>query len=249
MHTAAAPAFQAFQHAMARHLRDPHHAPRPSGVPARRMAVYNELLFNNLCGFLDSCFPVCRRLLGEPRWRRLNRAFYRDWPLHTPLQREIPREFTRYLARHAGPRLPAWLPELAQYEWAELAVDLMEVTPPAHDPHGDLLQAPVVLNPALMNLGYQWPVQRIGPDWRPRRPQPTQLLVWRDAADTVQFMQLNPVTARLLALLATEPLTGAAACRRIATELQHPDPELLLAHGAALLEQLRAQGILLGTHT
>lgn len=244
---APVPAFQAFQHAMARHLRDPNHTPRPAGVPARRMAVYNALLFNNICGFLDSCFPVCRRLLGEVRWRRLNRAFYRDWPLHTPLQREIPREFTRYLAQRAGPRLPAWLPELAHYEWAELAVDLMEVTPPAHDPRGDLLRAPVVLNPALMNLAYQWPVQRIGPDWRPRRPQPTQLLVWRDAADAVQFMQLNPVTARLLALLAAAPTTGEAACRRIAAELQHPDPELLLAHGAALLEQLRAQGILLGT--
>ena len=36
-------------------------APRPAGVPARRMEVYNELLFNNICGFLDACFPLCRR--------------------------------------------------------------------------------------------------------------------------------------------------------------------------------------------
>jgi hypothetical protein len=55
------------------------------------MQVYNELLFNNLCGFLDTCFPVCPALLGEKRWRRLNRTFYRDSPLHTPWFREIPR--------------------------------------------------------------------------------------------------------------------------------------------------------------
>ena len=91
-------AFQEFQRDFGRHLRDPHHAPRPAGLPARRVAAYNELLFNNICGFLDACFPVSRELLGESRWRRLNRTFYRDWPLHTPWFREIPREFVRYLA-------------------------------------------------------------------------------------------------------------------------------------------------------
>jgi hypothetical protein len=70
---ATVPAFQAFQRAFARHLRDPHHTPRPAGVPARRMAVYSELLFNNVCGFLDRCFPVLRSVVGEARWRRLNR--------------------------------------------------------------------------------------------------------------------------------------------------------------------------------
>jgi hypothetical protein len=70
-------------------------------------------------------------LLGEQRWRRLNRTFYRDWPLHTPWFREIPREFVRYLAeaRHHASLCPAWLAELAHYEWAELAVDVMDCAP------------------------------------------------------------------------------------------------------------------------
>ena len=68
-------AFQDFQRDFGRHLRDPHHAPRPAGLPARRVAAYNELLFNNICGFLDACFPVSRELLGESRWRRLKLSF------------------------------------------------------------------------------------------------------------------------------------------------------------------------------
>ena len=241
------PAFQAFQYALARHIRDPHHTPRPAGVPARRMAVYNELLFNNVCGFLDSCFPLCRRLLGEERWRRLNRSFYRDWPLHSPLYREIPREFVRYLEAQRGPRVPRWLPELAHYEWAELAVDVMDVAVPPHQPDGDLLRQPVVLNPARLDLAYAWPVHRIGQAWRPRKPQPTHLVVFRDSADAVQFTELNPVTARLLALLAGGPITGAAVCRQIAAELQHPEPAQLMAFGATLLDDLRRQHIILGT--
>lgn len=240
--------FQDFQRAFARHLRDPRHTPRPQGVPARRMAVYNELLFNNVCGFLDTCFPVCRSLLGESRWRRLNRAFYRDWPLHTPWFREIPREFARYLA-DGGIRqpLPRWLSELAHYEWAELAVDTMEAAIPGYDRLGDLLARPVILNPALLSLAYAWPVHRIGPGHRPGKPVSTHLLLYRDDRDAVQFTQINPVTARLIAILAASPTTGDAACRQIAGELQHPDPLQILAFGATQLDDLRAQGVILGT--
>jgi hypothetical protein len=243
----SAPDFQSFQRAFGRHLRDPQHTPRPTGVPARRMAVYNELLFNNICGFLDSCFPVSRATLGEARWRRLNRTFFRDWPSHTPWFREIPREFVHYLSEaEIKQPLPAWLAELAHYEWVELAVDIMDCPMPAHDDQGHLLIGHPVLNPTLMNLSYQWPVHKIGPGYRPRKRQPTQLLVYRDTDDEVQFVVSNPVTARLLAILASAALTGHAACLRIAEELQHPSPETLVNHGLTMLEQLRDQGVILG---
>ena len=242
-----APDFQSFQRAFGRHLRDPQHTPRPAGVPARRMAVYNELLFNNICGFLDSCFPVSRATLGDARWRRLNRTFFRDWPSHTPWFREIPREFVRYLSEgEIKQTLPVWLAELAHYEWVELAVDIMNSPTPDHDAKGNLLTGRPLLNPTLMNLAYQWPVHKIGPDYRPRKMQPTQLLVYRDTDDEVQFVASNPVTARLVSLIAGEALTGRAICLRIAEELQHPSPETLVNYGLTMLEQLRQQGVILG---
>lgn len=237
-----------FQAEFGRHLRDPHHTPRPAGLSARRTAVYGELLFNNLNGFLDTCFPVCRAVLGEFRWRRLHRAFFRDWRSPTPWFREIPREFVRYLqASLCRQPLPGWFVELAHYEWAELAVDVMEAPLPPHDPAGDLADGRPVLNPALLNLRYTWPVHRIGTDYRPRQPQATHLLVFRDAALHVQFIEINPVTARLLTLLADGRLSGQAACLQIAEELQHPAPEALCRHGLATLAELRLQGALLGT--
>jgi hypothetical protein len=240
--------FQDFQRAFGRHLRDPHHTPRPPGVPARRMAAYNELLFNNLCGFLDACFPVTRAMLGAARWRRLNRSFYRDWPLHTPWFREIPHEFVRYVAEYRPRlRLARYLPDLLHYEWVELAVDTLEAIVPAHDPGGDLLDGVPLLNPVLMSLAYDWPVQRIGPDNRPRRPEPTRLLVYRDAADTVQFVESNATTARLIELIAPGTLSGRDALTSIAAELRHPDPEAVVRFGNDLLVQLRGQGVILGT--
>ncbi len=235
--------FQEFQHALGRHLRDPRQAPRPAGVPARRMAIYNELLFNNLTGFLDACFPVTRRVLGEHRWRRLNRAFFREARCHAPYFREIPREFLDWLPQDSGPQ---WLNELAHYEWVELALDVMDVATPAHDPQGDLMAGIPVLGPALMNLAYAWPVQRIGPDYRPRKPHQTHLLVYRAADDEVQFMELNPVSARLVDLLRGGNQHGQGVCMIIANELGHADPHAILNHGAAMLTQLLAAGAILG---
>jgi hypothetical protein len=240
------PEFQRFQYAFARHVRDPRRAPRPAGVPARRMGIYNELLYNNIENSLNACFPVTRALLGKRRWPRLVRAFFRGWRCRTPHYREIPREFVRYLTEMAEGQ-PAWLAELAHYEWAELAVDIMDAPPaPACDAEGDLLDGRPVLAPALMNLSYAWPVHKIGPARRPRRPAPTHLLVFRCVDDTVGFMELNPVSARLVALLQVGTPTGRAAALRIAEELAHPHPETVVAGAAAVLAELRAAGALFG---
>lgn len=244
--------FQEFQYAFARHIRAPRRHSRPEGVPARRMQIYNELLYNNLTGFLDSCFPVSRQILGERRWGRLSRTFFAEWRSHTPYFREIPREFLRWLMEGAASvRLPVELPpfliELAHYEWAELAVDVMDATAPSGvDAKGDLLNQRPVVNPALMNLAYQWPVHRIGPAYRPRKSQPVQLLVFRDEVEKVRFMEINPVSARLIALLQPSTITGREALLTIAQELVHPEPESVLASGMALLNKLRDESALLG---
>jgi hypothetical protein len=238
-------AFQRFQAEMGRHLRDPRRQPRPAATPARRMAVYRELLYNNLEGFLLACFPVTRRILGDRRWPSLVRAFFREARCRTPYFREIPREFLDWLSARE-PAGPAWLEELAHYEWVELAVDVMDVAPLPHDPAGDPMVGVPVLAPALMNLSYRWPVHRIGPAWRPRKPAPTHLLVFRDGRDEVQFLELNPVAARLVDLLLEGRLSGREACAAIAAGLGHADPQAVIGHGARLLDELRAAGALLG---
>jgi hypothetical protein len=234
-------------HAFAHYLRDPAHTRRPPGLPARPLALYGELLFNNLVEFLDTCFPVCRDLLGEARWRRLERRFFRDWPSQTPWFREIPGEFLAFLTQHgAACRLPAWFTELAHYEWAELAVDVMDCPAPAYRVDGDVMRNPVVANPALMNLTYRWPVHRIGRDYRPRRTQPTHLVLYRDRAEVVRFALLTPASARLLALLCEGGLSGEAAILRLADALGESEPSRLLVFGRAAIDHFQHLGLVLG---
>ena len=248
MHTDSAQ-HQRFQQDFANFLRAAKLRKAPKGVPARAAEVYRELVFSNLCGFIDACFPVCQALLGEPRWRRLQRRFMQQHDLQTPWFREIPARFADYLATHPA-NLPRYLPELAHYEWLELAVDTMNchqiaVTPLANDAGSQI----ILLNPALVLAAYAWPVHQIGPDWRPRRAQATHLAVYRNPAEEVCFSELNPLTFTLLNLLRVAEACDenlAAVLASLAEALGQANTEHLLAHANALVHDLHAQGLILG---
>ena len=245
----ALPEFQRYQFEFAAHIRDPGAHPRPAGVDARRMKIYNELLYNNVEGFLLACFPVLRQVLGARKWARLVRAFFSTHRSRAPYFRQIPDEFVQFLQNEWTPPAgyPPYLLALAHYEWIELVLSVSNRSPDCPvDATGDLLNSVPVLNPVLANLRYDWPVQRIAPR-RKVQPAETWLLVFRDAADRVQFTEINAFTARLLALLESGTLSGRAALEHIATESRHPDPALILQTGTALLENLRARGAIVGT--
>ena len=211
----------------------------PPGIEARRMAIYNELLYNNTEEFLLSCFPVLRRVLGKQKWAWLVRAFFSTHRSHTPYFRQIPDEFIQYLQTEwqRPDSYPEYMLELAHYEWIELVLSVStRAADWGHiDSEGDLLDQRPVLNPVLANLFYRWPVQRIRPRVR-CTPAETYLLVFRDADDRIQFLESNAFTARLLTLLEPGILTGRAALERIANESQHPTPDVLIQGGLAMMQ-------------
>ena len=62
------------------------------------------------------------------------------------------------------------------------------------------------------------------------------------------FIELNPVSARLFALLSgPEAMTGRQALEAIAAELQHPDPGVVIQGGLQILQEWKDKGILPGT--
>lgn len=244
--------FQDFQYALARHLRDPA-APPPAGAPARALAVYRKLLFNNLESLLLPCFPVLRSVVGEDDWRALVHGFFAAHACQTPYFHEVPGEFVEYLAAGRGPQTgdPPFLAELAHYEWIELVLQVApDADGPDVDPGGDLLNGRPALTTAHCLLEYAHPVHRIGPGFRPATPPeaPTRLLAFRDAGGRVRFSALNAVSARLLHLIGQEGQTGRAALTAIAAELRHPDPAVVIEGGLGVLRELREQGAVLGVH-
>ena len=217
------------------------------------MAVYTELFFNNVESLLAANFPVIRSLHDDAAWRDLVRAFYRDHRCHTPLFTDIARELIRHLETRAaaGAGDPPFLVELAHYEWAELALSLDETDLASipRDERGDVADGIPVVSPLARVLGYRFPVHRISPDFRPAEApaQPTLILLTRDAADRLHFLEIDALTALLFERLRENTTrTGRACLDALLTELGRDEPALRDS-GLSILRRLREREALLGT--
>lgn len=250
MHASPPEGLRAQQLRFAGHIRDPEANAPPADVPEARMAVYRELFFNNIEGCLADAMPVLHGLLGEDHWLALVRAFFAGHPSATPFFARLPGEFAAWLADGEGPAgLPPWAAELADYEWRQL--ELLLVDPPEGAPTAageDLLAGVPVISPAVRLCAYGYPVHRLGSEPPAGEPETTtRLVLWRDTEDGVQALELNPVSARLLELLAAgDDRPGRDLLTAIARELHHPDYEVVVQGGLALLEDLRSRGVVLG---
>ncbi|NNJ97521.1 MAG: DUF2063 domain-containing protein [Gammaproteobacteria bacterium] len=247
------PSFKKHQYDFTAHLRDPEHNPAPEGIEDRRVGIYRDLLYNNVEGFIANGFPVLRSIYSDDDWHKMVRDFFARHQCTTPYFLEISQEFLDYLQSEREPQAedPQGLLELAHYEWVELAlmvaddnVDLIGI-----DPNGELRAGHPVLSPLAWPLAYQYPVHRMGPDYLPAAPpdQPTYLVVYRNRNDEVRFLEINPVTARLINLLQDNPeITGELALDQIVQEINHPQPELVIEAGVSALQELQRYGIVLG---
>ena len=245
----SAPSLSEIQKAFAAHIRNPEAVPEPSDVTPERMKVYRELFFNNVESFLSTGFPVLHAILEGPRWSSLVRDFFREHVAATPLFVEIAGEFVSYLASERGAR-PGDLPflrELAHYEWVELALSVREAEPPPLDARfvEDPLRFGSRLSKVAWLLSYPFPVQTIGPDHQPQKANehPVHLLVYRGRDERVHFLELNPVTHRLLANLESsgesrlDELLG-----QLAMDIGHADAAKVQTFGADLMRDLHQKG-------
>lgn len=242
------------QYQFTAHLRDPDNCPPPAGIEDRRMGIYRDLVFCNVEMFLSANFPVIRTLYDEDAWNGLTRDFLREHQCHTPLFPEFGREFLRYVEarQQRGADDPPFLLELAHYEWAELALSLDEndLASVAHDPAGDPLTGVPVISPLACVLGYRFPVQLIGPDFRPAEapPEPTLLLLVRGRDDDVRFHEIDALSAMLIERLQENTqLTGQQCLDALLAERGDTDTSALREAGRAVMTQLKAYGAILGT--
>jgi len=246
--------FKQTQYAFAAHIRDPLEHPCPQDVEDRRMNIYRELFYNNVEGFMASSFPVLRKIMDDAQWHALIRDYFSNHKARTPLFPEMPREFLQYLQEERDPHEsdPSFLLELAHYEWVELALSLADEENNSDDinPDGEFLEEHPVLSSLAWPLQYRYPVHQISPDYQPENPpeSPTLIIVYRNTDDKIGFLEINPVTARLLQLLREDnKQSGRALLEQISIEINHADHEAVVQGGLSILQDLRTRDIILGT--
>lgn len=244
------PGFQRVQQALADHLRDPERFPPPANIEPRRLAIYRRLFYNNVLNLLSNGFPVLKSVVGPEQWGRLVRDFYRDHDSHTPYFPQFGEEFVRYLAEERTPRAEDWpfMAELAHFERVERTLlnapnsRRSARTKRASDP----LSGVPSLAPQARLLAYEFPVHRIGEDFKPDQPgeDPTYLLAFRAGPKRVRFTVLNALGARLLWRIQEEPCTGEEQIRRTLDDFDLEQDETLYRQGERLLRRFRKLGVL-----
>lgn len=246
--------FREIQYQFTRHIRDPDNVPAPDGIEDRRMQIYRDLLFNNVEDFLANGFPVLRKILSDEQWQSMVRDYFKTHQARTPLFPRMTQEFLQYLnnEREVHAHDYPFMNELAHYEWLELAIsiDTRELDYEAVDREGDLLTANPVLSPLAWPFVYQYPVHRISPDFLPEQApeQPSYLVVYRDRGDEVGFLELNPVSARLIEVLQSDTeRSGEAILLDIAEQIQHPEPQIVVNGGRDILQGMKEKDIILGS--
>lgn len=110
-----------------------------------------------------------------------------------------------------------------------------------------LLAKKIKVSPLAWHLAYQYPVHKIGPGYTPLTPpeQATFLIVYRNHEDEVNFLEITPITYRLLEVIsAEEPVLTKSCLEQIAQETQHPNPEIIINGGLQILIDLYQKGII-----
>lgn len=229
--------------------------PKPSEVISTRVAtLYQSLVFNNICSFLNQCFPVCQTLVSTEHWLTICEQFFLHHGCHSPYFTEINQSFVGFLAepnQSQALQVPLYFAELAHYEWVELLVEThVDMALDADDAMTTQLR----LNSTLQNLHYQWPVHAIGVESRPDTPEDSFFLVYRNHEDRVEFMKTNALTYALIDFIKTQDSIAATIpamtdlLTRFAAMLGQDNTDnntdVLVSFGLPLLVQLSEKQVL-----
>ena len=242
--------FQRTQQQFMAHIRDPINHEAPDGIEDRRMAIYRDLFFNNIEGFISSGFPVLKSLYSQEQWTELVRLFFKNHHCESPYFLHIAQEFLDFLSQSYQPtdNDPPYLLELAHYEWVELALSIEdEDVTEKQLQENNIAKEPLCLSHLAWNLSYQYPVQFISED--NSNPdiveQGNYIVVYRDEQDEIQFIAINVMTALLLQIIEQEPgLLLEQVVSRVHHQVAHLSFEVILQGAQTIINDLGARKII-----
>lgn len=239
--------YQTYQREFAKRLRNPTRSPLPTDVDARRMRVYEELIFNNFNSFLLACYPISYNILGDDAWQKLAQQAFDEIHSDSPLFRDIPAAFLQWLQDKALKLFPhyPWLWEFMHYEWIELKVQMDDVELNQLSIQSNPISSvntQVTINPTAQIACYQWPVQTISPDnLNPEKTDQAHcFIVFRNSVDDVKFIELNSLTTQLIQQLQNTPQSNLAVTLKILEKSINSDQDLA-QFVLPVLETLRQQ--------
>lgn len=159
------------------------------GVP-KRLDVYRNNTRSNWADTLDHDFPLTRQQFSEEEWADLRTAYFIRHPLqHWELNAGM-EPFVKFIATR---KIPAYVKELADYEWHDLQVFIHRARLTA----GSGLSNPTAKVRVYQYQMFDW-VQSGAPRETPPAQKPEVLVFHRDAQNTCHVQEADPLMLLIL---------------------------------------------------
>ena len=238
------------QASLARYCQTGIPTPIPGTHSPERVAVYRRLVFNNIQDQLRLAYPILHSFLPEEKWDALVKEFFAQHDCSAPQLWQMPLELVRFVEQSSYSKrlnLP-FLQDLLEFEWNEIELFMTsDIVPPPLRATGSVLDDPLVLNPILNLKKYDYPVFRVQPADLANQAGDYFLLSFRHPETcSVQFLELAPLTVRVVEILHTAPTSGRLALSQAGEELGVTDFSLLYDQGEKFLQTLLHERAALG---
>jgi len=233
-------------------------------IDPRGVRLYASLIRTGRQELMQSIYPGCQKVLSRQWTRLVDRYTETRPPVHYNFN-QVAAAFSEFL-KNDTPEITTrhpFLPELADYEWIELAI--MESDKVAKRGENVALDNPEVfaaygpiLNPVLVVRHYQYPIAKLV-DWLrddvrlPRRikKDATNLAIYRDPEDhSSRFLELGALAARIVEMVEmveAKSVSYAELLTVAVSESKSGDPQETVMKVLELFEQLQELNVFLGS--
>ena len=220
-------------------------------APAR-LGVYRTLIRNGLGAVVLRMLPRARVHLHTAlpgRFEADLAAFAQEPGPRTHYLRDVPGEFFAWAAPRwrADASVPSYLVDLAAFELAQFAIASSPSSRAPESPAELSLDHPLAFTDSMRLLRSAWAVHEL-PEADDATSAPAArdvtLLGYRDAGDTVRWLELTPLAGDVVTRLASGAALGVAIEQ--ACVAHGVTPAAVLTDVAKLLADLGERGVLLG---
>jgi hypothetical protein len=247
---------------------------RLSGFQRKQLSLYESLLKNTVEETLSTFFPFCKSVLGA-QWAALAEQYRRTYPNRSYLLYQCAKDFPEFIStqKNLCADLP-FLPELALFEWLEVAVENAphQALPASFQDDipntlAELSAYQPIWNPDADLRTWQYPIPTIiealsqleaGGVWEPMAlnqslplSQPITLFIYRDSTTyRARFFELNALTGSLIQLSAP----NKRSYHDLFCQLKETFPSLanvpmdsLMAQGLGLIKTCYQENMIVGS--
>ncbi|WP_017444672.1 DNA-binding domain-containing protein [Gayadomonas joobiniege] len=235
------------QKAFANAIRNPASA-HQLAIESRRLAIYQDLFFNNISGFVKQAFPVLASLYSNTDWQSMCGQFFNQHQNKSPYFTDLRNEFLTFLQHEYKMTVkdPVFIQELAHYEWLEM--EIMQTSHLFKQANlNQVAEQSFYLAPTAQLVSYPYPVHKISQQWRPTESKSTTyLIVYLKTPYKAAFSEVSAATACVLELIKQN---NSNRLYKLADSMQQMMPkqdfEVIIAGLRDSLATLADEGILL----